>query len=755
MSHIQSIENRENSLVIIYSDERKDEINYKYFIDQFTKELKESIIELEKQFEDWKAQNKATSAPALKVAFKIKSQRKSLEDISRITIKVMQSAGQIDFPNSSKLFTKCFQNILNGDLKKASLALKKASIDKEADDQRAQLFLLRARLLRVQSKSKGISENYESSCSAAVWSDNCSEAAEFFTDLQQIEKAKAHFLLAIENSSDTEKMSLYQELAFLQLTQKERRDAAAAFEQAVELGRSLCTKNPKDLTYQEELAKSLNNWGNCIPTEDEEAKSARSILTEALDIRRKLLTKEPNSKEFQNAVAMSLGNLGNVLMQVDFGESEKCLLESIEIYKKLGKKDPDRKADLANTLNTLATAYALNDAEHEAMNIAWKAMAIYQELAKKNPAKYLARVGSSAVTAAMAEAKIDRWDDAEDLFNTAEKAYAEVVKNQPLPYLDEMVNVFHNRAAMFQDRDDQAYQYYGSKREDYSSEIEEGHKECLKIYRKLTAINPEYYHNKIALRLGTLADLWHVEGHAKKTASYRKKAAKVWKKLAMKNPDEFQEIYASALQETAQALSKNQELDLAIEIQNEAIHAFEKMHKEGKEGMAVELVEAMSSKSELLAAMGKIEEAKKLKNEKLEFLRSLGADKPEYLAALAKDFSEKAQEAISSQDLKEAISLWEKSLLHFEKAHAINQGYSGDIANTNLYLGTYYKEAEMKKEAISAFKTAITILNPMSFEMPHLRQYIARALHELGQLGENVQEVLTELNVHGTYSIPS
>jgi tetratricopeptide (TPR) repeat protein len=163
--------------------------------------------------------------------------------------------------------------------------------------------------------------------------------------------------------------------------------AAATFEDAARRLERLLAESHADSRLTQQSAKVSNNWA-AVYAADRPAEAAR-LHTKAINILRQLATREPANLSLQNDLALALNNLGTVLARTaQAHQARAAFREAAQIQQSLINAAPARtsyQVDLAVTWNNLGTLEN-RQGDHEAAKTAFQeSIAMYSRLAKQLP----------------------------------------------------------------------------------------------------------------------------------------------------------------------------------------------------------------------------------------------------------------------------------------------------------------------------------------------------------------------------------
>ena len=165
-----------------------------------------------------------------------------------------------------------------------------------------------------------------------------------------------------------------------------RADALAAFRRAADLYQELHDADPADVDLQRCYINSLNNAG----THEQNIEASLAVFRQVRRLYEEYLCFHPDDERLLNGLANALSNLGAGCLDCGrFGESRRCLEQSIEIQEGLLNKSPFRIAfthDLATTYTNLGTLNTrLPGKAEEALRAYERARDLHQKLATAFP----------------------------------------------------------------------------------------------------------------------------------------------------------------------------------------------------------------------------------------------------------------------------------------------------------------------------------------------------------------------------------
>jgi tetratricopeptide (TPR) repeat protein len=270
---------------------------------------------------------------------------------------------------------------------------RKAEAEKEIEDA-TETWLLKARLLTVQFRFAEAEKAYRAAIEASPGSFEANFAFGAFN--QELNRHKdalisyEHCLeLARRNRRDGDIATTLNNLGVLHLQQNRMDEARKAFQEALQIRRTLAGKNAD--SYLPDVAATLNNLG-VLHLQQNRMDEARKDYEEALQIRRTLAEKNPDS--YLPDVTTTLNNLG-VLHQTQnrMDEARKDYEEALQIQRALAEKNPETYLPhVAMTLNNLGILHKTQNRTDEARMAFAEALQIYQRFAAHNPEQFQAQV---------------------------------------------------------------------------------------------------------------------------------------------------------------------------------------------------------------------------------------------------------------------------------------------------------------------------------------------------------------------------
>jgi tetratricopeptide (TPR) repeat protein len=235
-------------------------------------------------------------------------------------------------------------------------------------------------------------------------------------------------------------------------------------------------------------------------------------------------------------VAAALNRWGNLdTDQKRMEEARRQYEEALEIRGELAKQNPAAYlADMATTLNNLGNLDRLQNRTEEARQHYEEALKIHRQLAQQNIEPYPPDLAMALNNLGFLERVEKRTDEAYPHFEEALRIYRQLVQENPDAYLQDMAMTLNNLAISEKDQNqlDQA-------RQDYE--------ETLKIRRQLAQQSPDTYLPDVAMTLNDLGNLDGIQNQAGEARRHYEESLKVYRQLAQQEPDKYLPYLAGTL----------------------------------------------------------------------------------------------------------------------------------------------------------------------------------------------------------------
>ncbi|MDR2652934.1 MAG: tetratricopeptide repeat protein [Prevotellaceae bacterium] len=362
--------------------------------------------------------------------------------------------------NSSPLYKKAFELLMNGNLDDALAKLNEAKLDEnekklkaaeaklEADKKNtAAVRILKAQMLELKYDFENAEANYLKSLSIFPSLENNFKIAYFYYKLNEFKKAEIYYvncLVLVE--TEGEKAAVLHNLGPLQHKIKNYSQAKDSYLEALKIYRNLADVNPK--AYLPDVAGMLNNLG-VLQNDIKDYPQAESCYQDALKIWRELAAANPQA--CLPDLAMTLINLG--VLQNDMNEYSKAeayYKEALRIYRNLAAVNPQTflhyVAIMFNNLGILQSD--INDYK-KAKAYYKKALKIKRELAIVNPQAYLPDLAMTLNNLGSLQHKIKKNSQAKASYLEALKIYRNLVDSNPQSFLHDMVKTLTNLAIFY------------------------------------------------------------------------------------------------------------------------------------------------------------------------------------------------------------------------------------------------------------------------------------------------------------------
>ena len=164
--------------------------------------------------------------------------------------------------------------------------------------------------------------------------------------------------------------------------------AAQMFARAISLFDAMRKDYPESRPTRENLARALNNHGDCLNHENQ-FQDARKSLDRAIAIYNQLAQEDPSLSRYKRGLASCQSSLATALDRT--GEPDDALVafqQSISVSDRLARQNPEdvlSQRNLADCLNSLGGYYASHNQLDRAMQALQRSLKIRAQIARDNP----------------------------------------------------------------------------------------------------------------------------------------------------------------------------------------------------------------------------------------------------------------------------------------------------------------------------------------------------------------------------------
>jgi len=208
------------------------------------------------------------------------------------------------------------------------------------------------------------------------------------------------------------------------------------YENALEMRQTLLANDPDNVSYQSDVAMTLNNLGTLL-SEMGRIEESKQRYENALEMRQTLLGTDPDNVSYQSYVGTTLNNLGALLSDMGrIEEAKKRYENALEIRKKLLDNDPENvvyQSNFAETLNGFGTLLKSLDEIEEAKIRHEQALEIRKKLLESDYENvvYLSNVGETLNDLGTSLYKLGQFQEAKERFERSLKIREELLETDP------------------------------------------------------------------------------------------------------------------------------------------------------------------------------------------------------------------------------------------------------------------------------------------------------------------------------------
>ncbi len=480
------------------------------------------IIALENQL----AEKRANANDLTKQLYVLKEERYKLDEELKNKFdyakKMAEGFSRIDLAQADAIYRKAFETFKQGDIEGARQVLN----SKEAKQQEADLKKLDADILKSESNIKTVEDSLK------VAKQKIADA-KMQRDTLKASVIKKKFLdgelAELQNKYD-EAERLYTEGVNLDSTNVDNLWALAAFLHAQnEILKAIqYYKLALSLSKDDDLIGTFCMYLGVAYSDINKMPESEKYYLQSLDIYARL--SKSNPQEFEPDLALTAMNLGNYYKTVNkMPESEKYYLQSLDIFARLSKSNPQEfEPDLARTAMNLGLYYATVNKMTEAEKYYLQSLNIYARLSKSNPQQFEPDLARTAMNLGVYHQTINKMPEAEKYYLQSLDIYARLSKSNPQQFEPYLATTAMNLGAYYQtiNKMPKAETYY---------------LKALDIYARLSKSNPQQFEPDLALTLMNLGDYYSdINNKLSEAKQYYQQSLDIYERLAKSNPQQFE-----------------------------------------------------------------------------------------------------------------------------------------------------------------------------------------------------------------------
>ena len=332
-------------------------------------------------------------------------------------------------------------------------------------------------------------------------------------------------------------------------------EACKCYEQAIALTR--------ESLPEENLAERLFEYGLFLQ-DNKQFNKIETCYDEALEIYERLASAHPEAYEAD--VATTLNNLASLYSDTQrFNDAEAYYLRALEIIERLASAHPEAyESYVAMTLNSLANLYKDTQRFNDAEAYYLRALEIIERLASAHPEAYEADVAMTLNNLAVLYNDTQRFNDAEAYYRRALEIIERLASAHPEAYESDVAMTLNNLATLYSytQRFNDAEAYY---------------LRALEIYERLASAHPEAYEADVTMTLNNLAVLYNDTQRFDKAEEYFLRALEIRERLASAHPEAYEAKVADTLNNLAVLYYNTQRIDKAEEYFLRALEIYERL----------------------------------------------------------------------------------------------------------------------------------------------------------------------------------
>lgn len=363
------------------------------------------------------------------------------------------------------------------------------------------------------------------------------EAATFFNEQHQYEKAEKYSKMAMEVSNQLAKSDPYTYELFMTWAQGLLGSVYFSLgkqQEALNIYKDFLP-NVKILAgrytgFHSKKMEWLYLYFYCAIHPEMERAEKEKMLIKALGICDSL--DNANSLYVAMAAGATYFQLASLYSDMQyFKEAEAMYKGALISYGKATEKNKECESDVSNILRSFADFYSqnLHFSESEAMYL--DAVEMDRRLVTKNPQKYEENLAKDLDGLACVYVLIQKTQECETLFQEAITIYRHLVNQDSSIYEPKLANTLNHLAGLYC----VLHRY---------KESEDVFNESLNICRRLVINNPQKYEANLATTLFGFANMYKEKGLFQESKSLYKEALEIHRRLAAENPQEYEPAVA-------------------------------------------------------------------------------------------------------------------------------------------------------------------------------------------------------------------
>ncbi|TFK22210.1 hypothetical protein FA15DRAFT_706549 [Coprinopsis marcescibilis] len=474
-------------------------------------------------------------------------------------------------------------------------------------------------------------------------------------------------------------------------------EAVPISRESVDIRRRLAETHPED--YEASLASSLHSHANYLSKSPITLAESIEVVREAADIRRRLVHQDPHHVDGDGALAESLRSLVASLAECGrHSEAAPIARESVGIHRRLAENNPaDYEPYLANSLHEYAE-YLLKSPSTlaESIELGQEAVKIRRRLAHQEPDRFIGALSFSLYNLAWSLAECGRHMEAVPVAKESVDINRRRAETQPALYEGSLANCLHG------------YSICLSRSPNTLAESIKPGQEAVEILRRLKCNDdPQRFDRILAESLSSLA--WSLAecGRYIEAVPNAKESVGIHRRLAQRNPVDYEASLASSLHNYALYLSRSPiTLAESIEPGREAVEIRRRLAHRYPHLLDEDLAQSLFNLALSLAGCGRHSEAVPIAKESVNIHRRLAeihpADCEAYLATALLNYALLVSQ--SPTTLAESIEpSQEATEIRRRLAHHDPHLFDEDLAQSLFNLALSLTKCGRHSEAVPIF----------------------------------------------------
>jgi tetratricopeptide (TPR) repeat protein len=242
-------------------------------------------------------------------------------------------------------------------------------------------------------------------------------------------------------------------------------------------------------------------------------------------------------------------------------------------------------------------------------------------------------------------------------------------------------------------------------------QAEAAYDEALKVYRQLSAKNPDAFLPDVAMTLNNLGVFYSDNQQMPQAEAAYNEALKIRRQLSAKNPDAFLPDVAVTLNNLGNYYSDNQKMPQAEAAYNEALKIYRQLADKNPDAFLSYVATTLNNLGVFYRDNQQMPQAEAAYNEALKIRRQLSAKNPDaFLPDVAVTLNNLGNYYSDNQKMPQAEAAYNEALrIRRQLADKNPDAFLPDVAMTLNNLGVFYEKLKNYDTALSHYNEAMQI----------------------------------------------